>query len=138
MIEANDVNITQLINTIKSYLVPNLLKSEYREQNKSNPMYGHCYVATEALYHLLGEYRLNETFKPFQAKDENNISHWWLQNDVNEIIDITSDQYTSVGRLPPYINGRPRQFMFPSPSKRSRNVIESVKTILVGFEALTG
>jgi hypothetical protein len=42
------------------------------------------------------------------------------------IIDITASQYTSVGKTPPYRKGKSRPFMYPSPSKRSRKVMEAV------------
>ena len=118
--------VPKLIAAIANFLHPKLLKPEYRKTNANNPMYGHCYVATEALYCLMNKFSLTDTFKPFQAKDENNVSHWWLQSQDGEIIDITASQYTSVGKTPPYSNGKSRSFMYPSPSKRSRNVMEAV------------
>ena len=42
-------------------------------------MFGHCYVATEALYHLLQ----NQDFKPHRAKDKNNTIRYkkdWLDD----------------------------------------------------------
>ena len=36
-----------LLEQVKSNLTPDLLKPAYRDQNKTNPMYGHCYIATE-------------------------------------------------------------------------------------------
>ena len=45
--------IETIIEKVKSNLTPDLLKPIYREKNKTNPMYGHCYVATESPYHLL-------------------------------------------------------------------------------------
>jgi len=118
--------VPKLIAAIANCLHPKLLKPEYRQTNANNPMYGHCYVATEALYCLMNKFSLTDTFKPFQAKDENNVSHWWLQSQDGVIIDITASQYTSVGKTPPYSNGKSRSFMYPSPSKRSRNVMEAV------------
>jgi hypothetical protein len=31
--------------------------------------------------------------------------HWWLQDD-ERVYDVTGDQYYSVGKLPPYQNGK--------------------------------
>ena len=118
--------IEKLLPLIAQSLSPKLLKPEYRQTNATNPMYGHCYVATEALYCLMNKFSLTGTFKPFQAKDENNVSHWWLQSQDGVIIDITTSQYTSVGKTPPYSLGKSRPFMYPSPSKRSRKVMEAV------------
>ena len=33
-------------------LTPDLVTPKYREENKTNPMYGHCYHTTQALYYL--------------------------------------------------------------------------------------
>ena len=43
----------ELMEKIKSNLTSDLLKKEYREINKKNPFFGHCYVATETLFHFL-------------------------------------------------------------------------------------
>ena len=66
------------IKLIQDVLSPDLLKPEYRELNIGNPMYGHCYAATEALFHLIGG--LDSGWFPVRGKDENGVTHWWLQN----------------------------------------------------------
>ena len=96
------MNIQNLINKIKNNLPPDLLKKEYRELNKNNTMYGHCYVATETLYHILND----KNFKPFYAKDENGINHWWLQNSLGKILDVTKEQYLTINKKPPYSKGK--------------------------------
>lgn len=42
----------ETIQEIQSALTDELLREKYRSD--VHPLYGHCYVATEALYHLLG------------------------------------------------------------------------------------
>jgi len=44
--------MTDPIKKIQAALTPDLLKAQYR--GSDIPYYGHCYVAAEALYHLLG------------------------------------------------------------------------------------
>ena len=115
------------ISKIQSSLTPDLLKPEYRALNDNNPMYGHCYAATEALFHLLGG--IASGWYPLRGKDDNGITHWWLRNDAGEIVDPTAEQYTSLGLSPPYKNGRRGGFLtgYERPSKRARIIIAKVQ-----------
>lgn len=121
------MDLTQIIQDIKNNLTPELLKKEYREQNKSNPLFGHCYVATEALYHSIPvEERIN--YKSVCGKDDEGITHWWIENkQTGEILDITGDQYYSKGKTPPYRNGRTNPFLTSQPSKRCRVLLDRLK-----------
>ena len=87
--------VDQLISSIQKHLTPDLMKSEYRELNKSNPMFGHCYVATETLYHLLKQDHIKgnnspikqtDKYFPYHAKDEMGITHWWHRRFERESI----------------------------------------------------
>jgi hypothetical protein len=103
------------------------LKFCYREQNKTNPTFGHCYIASEVLFHFLNSNTPGRYF-PSIGKDENGINHWWLVDRVNgKIIDLTADQYFSQGKLPPYKHGKKCSFLTKTPSKRARIVIERIK-----------
>jgi hypothetical protein len=119
--------IEELIVKIQKALTSDLLKPEYRERNANNPMFGHCYVATESFYHLTkdmypGRYTI------FHGKDEEDITHWWLHdNHKTKIVDLTADQYYSVGKVPPYTKGRRGAFLTKEPSKRARIIMEKVK-----------
>jgi len=114
----------KLEEAIVASLTPDLLKPLYREQNKTNPMFGHCYVASEAFYHLINE---KDIFHPFHGKDESGIVHWWiLDGHEKKFIDLTADQYYSVGLVPPYKNGRRGSFLTNDPSKRCHVVMERV------------
>lgn len=110
----------QLIIKIQKVLTPDLLKKEYLARNKSNPLFGHCYVATEALYHLLKEF---DKFKPCRAE-----KHWWLQDSQGNILDPTAEQYTRVGLKPPYEKGIRGGFLTKTPSKRASIVIKRVES----------
>jgi len=58
-------------------------------------MFGHCYVATEGLYHLL---QSSEYF-PHCARDEDGIVHWWLEDGTGKLLTrhkyIQIKEYTS-------------------------------------------
>ena len=117
--ETLDDNFAGLITDIQAVLDPELLKKPYRERNKTNPMFGHCYVATEAFYHLTKD-EWPGRFTIFHGKDDEGIVHWWLHdNHRTKILDITADQYYSDGKNPPYEKGRRGSFLTNDPSKRA-------------------
>jgi hypothetical protein len=119
--------IEELVTKIQAALTPDLLKPEYREKNVNNPMFGHCYVATETFYHLTKDVYPGR-YTVFRGKDDEGITHWWLHDNHNaKIVDLTADQYYSVEKVPPYTNGKRGTFLTKEPSKRARIVMERVK-----------
>jgi hypothetical protein len=121
----SELDVTALIDAVRSVLSPDLLKPQYRD-HPDNPMYGHCYVASEALFHLLGGRASN--WRPYRGRDESGVMHWWLQMTASPggLLDVTADQYYSVGKTPPYAVGRMGTFLTLEPSKRARTVIDRV------------
>ena len=84
---------------IKGKLTPDMVTKKYREENAGNPMFGHCYHSSQALYYLMDTDRLEQ----MSAIDYHDCSHWWLRDKItNEIFDITAEQYYSVNQEPPY------------------------------------
>ena len=45
--------LSQCLVKLEKCLTPDLLTPKYRKENESNPMYGHCYHTTQAMYYLL-------------------------------------------------------------------------------------
>lgn len=118
----------ELIRDIRENLSPDLLKPEYRKRNEENPMFGHCYVASETLYHLLKERVGSDRFKPMWGKDEEGITHWWLvDTQTGKRLDVTADQYYSQGKTPPYENGRGASFLTNEPSKRCKKLLKRIE-----------
>lgn len=116
-----------LIEKIQKSLTPDLLKKQYRERNATNPMFGHCYVATEAFFHLTKS-TFPGRFSIYHGRDDEGIVHWWLHDNQSvKILDITADQYYSLHKTPPYENGRRGSFLTNEPSKRAVIVMEKVK-----------
>jgi hypothetical protein len=108
-----------MINRIISALSEDLLKPEFRKKGMPKT-YGHCYIASEALYHLCGK---DMGYKPFHARDDDGIVHWWLQKENNitkTIMDPTASQYTDRGLTPPYVKGRKGGFLTKEPSLRTK------------------
>jgi len=123
------VTVEQVIDEIKKHLTPDLLKDQYRTDNVNNPLFGHCYHATEALYHIIRDFQLPAEFmefKPCRGIDESNIAHWWLQNEQGDILDPTAEQYKSRGIQPPYHNGRFRPFLTKEPSKKAKTIMKQI------------
>jgi hypothetical protein len=46
---------------------------------------------------------------PMSGKDYRDEYHWWLQDGEN-VYDLTAEQYYTVGKLPPYHNGKPSKW----------------------------
>ena len=85
-------------------------------------MFGHCYVATEGLYHLL---QSSEYF-PHCARDEDGIVHWWLEDGTGNRIDATREQYDLEKKLPPYDKGKKKWFLTKNPSKRTQELLNRI------------
>lgn len=105
-------------------LVKRVLTDELRQpQYRGKPNYaGHCYVATEAAYYLLGA---GETgWQPAFIRHEDQ-PHWFLVNRLTgEVLDITWRQFNE---LPNYHDdGRGKGFLTNFPSRRAAIVIQRV------------
>lgn len=94
--------VNSVVKTIAEQLTPDLLTKKYREENVKNPMYGHCYHSSQALFYLMDTDKL----VPMSGIDYRNDTHWWLQDDDETIHDVTADQYYSVNQVPPYATGK--------------------------------
>lgn len=103
------------IGLIQENLTPDLLKPQYRGHH--NKFYGHCYVATEALYHSMGGKESGLLI--YHGRDDLGIVHWWLEDNEGNIYDPTSRQYTDEGRVPPYNVKKRGSFLTKQPSKRA-------------------
>lgn len=102
---------------IHENLTDDLRKPEY--QGHPNPLYGHCYVAAETLYHLLNDHDV----KPCRVEHEG-TTHWYLRR-RDEIIDPTASQFESPV---PYDQGRATSFLTQKrPSQRSRELLRRIR-----------
>ena len=119
-------NSETLIGKIKNALSDDLLTKEWREKksSKDDKTFGHCYAASEALYHLLGGKSAGLT--PQVGRDENG-THWWLKDKSGKILDPTAGQFTIKGKKPPYENGKSCGFLTKNPSKRAQKIIDKIK-----------
>jgi hypothetical protein len=111
-----------VISSIQGALTPELIPENFSGR-PGNPMFGHCYGAAEALYHLLGG--KDSGYKAQRAVDDDGVSHWWVLSPTNEILDPTAAQYTDFGKIPPYDKGRGASFR--RLSKRANTIICRVR-----------
>ena len=98
-------------------LTPDLLKRAYRP-DPACPVRGHCYVATEALWYLLGAGAspFRTKWAPFEGK-----AHWWLEH-RRVVVDPTAAQLGEHA-LRVYERGHGCGFLTNYPSKRTRTLL---------------
>lgn len=103
---------------------PDLLTDDLRREpwkGHTNVYAGHCYVASEALFHLLGGYSAGWTARYLRHEGS---PHWFLQHKDGTVIDPTEDQFSTPV---PYHLGRGIGFLTSQPSKRARVLIDRLK-----------
>lgn len=120
------MNIDQ-INAISKKIVdnlsPNFLNKKFKGKIKNNYS-GHCYLASETLFHLTGG---KDVWSVRNARDSDNIVHWWLiYKQTGDIIDLTKRQYTDFNIIPPYKKGKSGFFLTKKPSKRCLQLINKI------------
>ena len=95
------------------------------------PLAGHCYHCSEAYYHALDD-DVREKVTPqqvtvvvdhFLLDGVQEVSHWYLEHDNGEILDLTAEQFTDMGLEVPYDEGRGRGFVPPSPSNPTKELL---------------
>ena len=111
----------RLIERVRACLSDDLRTPPWRGMT-FHPTVGHCYVVSEALYHLLGGARAG--WVPMNVRHEF-VSHWFLRNrDTGEVVDATEEQF----RLDvPRSKARGRGFLTKRPSARARELIRRVR-----------
>ena len=122
---------------IRSFVGGNtdLLKNPDRLYPLSHSLAGHCYVASEAYFHLTGGYdewqveRVTvEVPEPLGGTAE--FTHWYLRDrETGQITDLTAEQFTEYERGSveiPYDEGTATGFMTSEPSERAQEVISAI------------
>ena len=107
----------RLVQAVRNGLSDELRRAPWK--GTPNCMAGHCYVASEALFHLMGG--RNSGYVPHQLQHEG-ASHWFLKNpSTGDILDPTAEQFEAPV---PYNNARGKGFMTAKPSRRAQVVID--------------
>lgn len=82
---------------------------------------GHCYIAAEALFHLLGGKEAGYTAYVMRVDDD---THWFLKDRKGKILDPTAAQFPDGVD---YSKGRPCGFLTKKPSRRAQYLIDKVR-----------
>lgn len=101
-----------------------LLKTSVRKEKPDDapPLWGHCYVASEAYYHVKKDKR---DLTPMTI-DMDGTTHWYLRdNETGKYIDLTESQFDEPV---PHEEGRGRGFPVPGeePSNRTMELFEDM------------
>lgn len=102
--EYNEENLKIVIDSIRRNLTIDLLPKKMQDRNingGSNGTYGHCHTAAGVIYKIFGPKNVHM----YRALDDEALYHWWIVDKNGKIIDPTSEQYTLLGRIPPYSSG---------------------------------
>jgi hypothetical protein len=118
------MNWEQFTNLIQDSLTDDLLDANYRKIKEQHPdaneAFGHCYVATEAAYHLLGGKA--EGWAP-QFVRVAGYPHWYLKHQSGFIYDPTASQFKIAV---PYHQGKGKGFLTKQPSKRCKQLVRQI------------
>lgn len=116
------MKVNEAIKKVQRNLSPELLQGRWKQQ--AHPLQGYCYVAAEALYHLLGD-----EWKPVYARYEDEkgrATHWWLENrTTKQIADPTREQFEP--NQPPYDKGVGCAFLTQQPSRRAQIILDRIE-----------
>lgn len=108
-----------LASEIRDYLSgrDDLLKDDYGD----HPLAGHCYVASEAYFHLTGGY---DRWYVCRVSHEG-TTHWFLEDrETGEIVDLTAEQFSTPV---PYDERTRTGFMTTDPSERTQTVLDALE-----------
>lgn len=107
-----------MIELVQATLTDDLRRPPWR--GSPDPLAGHCYVASEALYHLgLRE----QGYRPMFIRHEGS-PHWFLARGT-EVVDATASQF----RTPvPYSQAKGKGFLTREPSRRARILMSRLTT----------
>jgi len=124
--EYNEENLNKVIGLIRNNLTIDLLPKKMKDRNingGSNGTYGHCHTAAGVIYKIFGPKNVHM----HRGLDDENLYHWWIVDKNGNIIDPTSEQYTLLGKVPPYDKGEKAGLLGFDYKKRVLALLEKIK-----------
>jgi hypothetical protein len=112
------MTICRYIELIKQNLTPAMRYHKYA--NSSAPLAGYCYVASEALYHLMGG--KSSGLIPQVLRLSDGQTHWYLKGSNGVVYDPTAEQFDNIIEY----TGRPTGYLTKTPSKRTRLLLDKI------------
>ena len=94
----NEENLNVVSKIITENLTSDLISKKWLQKNLGNKTFGHCHTASGCLYKIFG----SDSMHMYRGLDDEGIWHWWVKDIDGKIIDLTKDQYYSIGKIPPY------------------------------------
>jgi len=125
----NEQNLKLVSSVIRNNLTPDLLPKKWVQRNQSNPTFGHCHTASACLQKVFG----SKMIRLWRGLDDEGIWHWWAVDNNGLRIDITSEQYTSQGRVPPYDVGTKSSMLGFDYRKRVLKLLDKVTKELSSY-----
>lgn len=127
--------MNDLITDVQASLSPDLLKPDWRRiaRRKRCNFTGHCYAASEALFHMMGGSRegwipqvLNHSNWPEGlAKGQ---THWFLRNRrTGVVVDATAEQFLPLA--PRHSAAKGTGFLTRNPSRRAAIIIDRARVL---------
>jgi hypothetical protein len=110
-----------LAEKIQQSLTDDLRRPPY--QGDPDPVKGHCYVASEAYFHLAGGKRTRHDV--YRIRHEGS-THWFLRGMLGEVIDLTDGQFATPV---PYENATHTGFLTRQPSQRAQELMRRVAAL---------
>lgn len=105
------------------YAVQESLDDDLRRapwKGSDDELEGHCYVASEALHHLIPD--VSPQFIWHEG-----VPHWFLRDADGDVLDATASQFKTPV---PYTEAKGKGFLTKNPSKRAKVVIERARKII--------
>jgi hypothetical protein len=124
--EYTEENLQKVIISIRKNLSVDLLPKKMVERNingGSNGTYGHCHTASGVIYKIFGPKNVHM----YRAMDDEGLYHWWIVDKNGKLIDPTHEQYTLLGRIPPYSSGEKSGILGFDYKKRVLALLERVR-----------
>lgn len=119
------MKLNQIKKSIIRNLTDDLLAEPFKQLKKRTDnlpnTFGHCYVASEVAYHLLGGKK--SEWKP-QFIRHLGCPHWFLKRQDGMVMDLTAGQFQSPVE---YERAIGKGFLTKKPSKRAKVLIKRIK-----------
>ena len=117
----------KVIQLICDNLEVKMCPTQYRELNKKNNLFGHCYHSTQALWYFFRK----ENFKIYSAPCPGPAEyHWWLEDHDGKILDATAGQYDLFEFGPPYEKGKESKWYGwkHRPHRKTQKLMNKIQT----------
>ncbi len=124
--EYNEQNLKIVSDMIMKNLTTDLLPKKWITRNASNPTFGHCHTASACLQKIFG----SKNIKLYRGHD-GEIYHWWAVDKDGVRIDLTADQYYSIGKKPPYDVGEKSSMLGFAYRTRTMTLLDKVTNDLI-------